>query len=81
MLDGNPVKILIVLLIVALIFGAKRLPEIGKGLGKGIKEFKDATTGLHDDVKQGLNQPTQPQAAPPPAQQPQQPAPPQPPVE
>lgn len=75
----NPLKIILVLLVVALIFGAKRLPELGKGLGKGIREFKDATSGLHDDVKQGLNGQAQPQAMPPAPQQQTQPAPPPPP--
>lgn len=36
-------ELLIVLAIVILIFGASRLPELGKGIGKGIKNFKDAT--------------------------------------
>lgn len=36
---------LVILLIVAVIFGAKKLPEIGKGLGKGIKEFKSGISG------------------------------------
>jgi sec-independent protein translocase protein TatA len=35
--------------IVVLIFGAKRLPDIGKGLGKSIREFKEETTNLHDE--------------------------------
>ena len=41
-------ELLIILVIIILIFGANRLPEIGKGLGKGIRNFKDAT-------KQGAN--------------------------
>ena len=36
-------ELLIILLIVLLIFGANKLPELGKGIGKGIKNFKDAT--------------------------------------
>jgi sec-independent protein translocase protein TatA len=36
-------ELLIILVIIILIFGANRLPEIGKGLGKGIRNFKDAT--------------------------------------
>ena len=36
-------ELLIILFIVILIFGASRLPELGKGLGKGIRNFKDAT--------------------------------------
>jgi sec-independent protein translocase protein TatA len=36
-------ELLIILVIIILIFGANRLPEIGKGIGKGIRNFKDAT--------------------------------------
>jgi len=36
-------EMLVILAIVVLIFGASRLPELGKGLGRGIKNFKDAT--------------------------------------
>lgn len=36
-------ELLIILAIVILIFGANRLPELGKGIGKGIKNFKDAS--------------------------------------
>jgi sec-independent protein translocase protein TatA len=36
-------ELLIILVIVILIFGANRLPELGRGIGKGIKNFKDAT--------------------------------------
>ena len=43
-------EILILMLIVLLVFGANRLPEIGRGLGKGIRNFKDATNdGRKDD--------------------------------
>ena len=42
--------ILIILVIVAIFFGAKRLPELGKGLGAGIREFKSGLTDLHSDV-------------------------------
>ena len=38
-------ELLIILFIIILIFGASRLPEIGRGLGKGIRNFKDATRG------------------------------------
>ena len=36
-------EMMVILLIVVLIFGASRLPELGKGLGRGIKNFKEAT--------------------------------------
>jgi sec-independent protein translocase protein TatA len=41
----QPTHIFFILLIVLLIFGPGKLPELGKGLGKGIKEFKDAIKG------------------------------------
>ena len=36
-------ELLIILVIIILIFGANRLPELGRGIGKGIRNFKDAT--------------------------------------
>lgn len=47
-------EILIILFAALVLFGAKRLPEIGRGLGKGLREFKSATKGLADDVKEGM---------------------------
>ena len=44
-------EILIILLIVLLLFGAKRIPEIAKGLGKGIKEFKKAAREVKDEIE------------------------------
>jgi sec-independent protein translocase protein TatA len=41
-------ELLIILVIVILIFGANRLPEIGRGIGKGIRNFKDATKNDKD---------------------------------
>jgi len=38
----GPTELIIILLIVILLFGAKKIPEIAKGLGKGIKDFKGA---------------------------------------
>jgi sec-independent protein translocase protein TatA len=43
-------EMIIILLIVVVIFGANRLPELGRGIGKGIRNFKDATReGIDDD--------------------------------
>lgn len=41
----NPVHVLMLLLVVLLLFGAKRLPELGQSLGSGIREFKSSITG------------------------------------
>jgi sec-independent protein translocase protein TatA len=43
--DFSPVQLLIVLAIILLVFGAKKLPEIGRNLGAGAREFKDGITG------------------------------------
>jgi sec-independent protein translocase protein TatA len=42
---SNPENLLIVLVIVLVLFGAKRLPGLGRGLGQGMREFKDGITG------------------------------------
>ena len=43
-------EIIIILLVVMLIFGAKRLPEIGTSLGKSIRTFKSAVTGVDENL-------------------------------
>jgi sec-independent protein translocase protein TatA len=42
-------EIIIVLVIVLLIFGPKRLPDLGRSLGRGMREFKDSVTGKDKD--------------------------------
>ncbi len=46
-MDGllQPIHLFFILLIVLILFGPGKLPELGKGLGKGIREFKDALRG------------------------------------
>jgi sec-independent protein translocase protein TatA len=48
---GNigPLEIIIVLVVALIVFGPKRLPELGNSLGKGIREFKDSVTGESKD--------------------------------
>ena len=53
-------EILVVLGVALLLFGTKRLPEIGKSLGKGIKEFKTGVKGLGDDVREGMEDDSEP---------------------
>lgn len=43
-------EILLIALIVLLLFGAKKIPELMKGLGKGVKSFKDGMNGKDDDL-------------------------------
>jgi sec-independent protein translocase protein TatA len=44
-------EILVILLIFLLVFGAKRLPELGQALGKGIREFKRSVSDIEDGLK------------------------------
>jgi sec-independent protein translocase protein TatA len=54
----NPTAdLIVVLLIVLLIFGPKRLPGLGKQLGQGIREFKDSITGKSDDEPDDAERP------------------------
>jgi len=45
----GPWQIVIIIAVVILLFGAKKIPELMKGVGKGIREFKDATKDESDD--------------------------------
>lgn len=51
-------ELLVIFLIVLLFFGAKRLPEIGGSLGRGIREFKDSLGEVEDEVRGELDPPS-----------------------
>jgi len=42
-------EIILILVVLLLFFGGKRIPELARGLGKGIREFKDASSGKNTD--------------------------------
>ena len=44
-------EIVIIAIVVLLLFGGKKIPELMKGIGKGVKNFKDGGKGLEDDIK------------------------------
>jgi sec-independent protein translocase protein TatA len=50
----SPSKLLLLGLVAVLLFGAKRLPEIGRSLGQGLREFKTSVSGQTDELKQAL---------------------------
>jgi sec-independent protein translocase protein TatA len=70
----NPLHIAFLLVVLLLVFGAKRLPEIGRSLGSGMREFKDSISGESNrpTLSQTIQQPQAP--AQPAAQAPAQPA-------
>lgn len=45
----GPQQIILIIVLLVLLFGAKKIPELMKGVGKGIKEFKDASNEESDD--------------------------------
>ncbi len=55
MFGMGPWELLLVFLAILLLFGAKRLPEIAQGLGKGIREFKKSMKDTTDEIKGSLD--------------------------
>lgn len=66
-------EMLLILFVVILLFGAKRIPELFKGMGQGVREFKDASTKPEDQQPQYRDQPQPPAGQPPYQQYPPQP--------
>ncbi|AOS83131.1 preprotein translocase subunit TatA [Chlorobaculum limnaeum] len=51
-------ELILILLIILLLFGAQKLPELAKGLGKGIKEFKKAQNEIEDEFNKTMEEPS-----------------------
>lgn len=51
----GPIELVLIGLAVLVLFGAKRLPELARGLGKGIREFKTALTDTQEQIKSGMD--------------------------
>ena len=49
---------ILIVLIVVLIFGGKKIPELMRGVGKGMREFKDAKDKVNSDIEEGMNEKT-----------------------
>lgn len=73
-IDFSAVQILIVLIIALLVFGPKRLPELGKQVGRGLRSFKSQMNEITDDVRTMVDDDdAKPDAGPTPQRQPAQP--------
>jgi sec-independent protein translocase protein TatA len=64
-------EIVVILALILILFGAKKIPDLAKGLGQGIKEFKKATREVTDEIQNSANY-TPPPPAPPPPIEPRQ---------
>ena len=51
LLNVFPWEILVIVLVILLLFGGKKIPELMKGLGKGVKSFKDGVNGVEDKAE------------------------------
>ncbi len=49
---------LVIILVVLLLFGAKKIPELARGLGQGITEFRKASTDIRKEIEKGSQEPT-----------------------
>ncbi len=47
-------EVIVIALIVLLLFGGKKIPELMKGIGKGVKSFKDGVKGIEDDINNDI---------------------------
>lgn len=49
-------ELIVIALIILLIFGGKKIPELMRGLGRGVREFKDASSKIKDEFKEGVEE-------------------------
>lgn len=49
-------ELVVIVLVIILLFGAKKIPELARGVGKGIREFKDASKEIKDEIEQGAKE-------------------------
>jgi sec-independent protein translocase protein TatA len=45
-----------IILAIIILFGGKKIPELARGIGKGIREFNDAKTGIKDEIESGIKE-------------------------
>jgi sec-independent protein translocase protein TatA len=57
----GPLEIILILVVVLVIFGPKRLPDLGRSLGRGMREFKDSVTGKDKDELPEASDSTRPE--------------------
>jgi len=56
-------EVIVILLVVLLLFGGKKIPELMRGLGKGIREFNDAKSNVRKEIEEGIVEKDRPASA------------------
>lgn len=56
---GGP-ELIMIMFVVLLLFGANRMPELARGLGRAVREFKKATSGVEQEVRRAMEEPPPP---------------------
>ena len=59
-LDVGGPELLMIFFVILLLFGGEKLPELARGLGKSVREFKKATSGVEEEIKKALEAPPEP---------------------
>lgn len=49
-------ELLVIMLFILIFFGSNKIPDLARGLGRGIREFKDAMQGVQSEIRQGINE-------------------------
>ena len=62
-IPGGP-ELIIILFVILLLFGGRKIPELMKGLGKGIREFNSAKATIESEIKEGMKEPKKQTKAP-----------------
>lgn len=52
-------ELLVILIVALVVFGPRKLPELGKSLGQGLREFRKSTSAVTDELRRGLDTPAQ----------------------
>lgn len=49
-------EVVLIMIVILIFFGSKRIPDLAKGLGKGMREFKDAVGGVQNDIEKSMRE-------------------------
>ncbi len=64
MFNIGPTELIVIVVIALIVFGPKRLPEVGRSVGKSLQEFRRASSEIRREIRDGLDAPSEPTAEP-----------------